>query len=82
MCHGRGDGFDPGHRVGNDVFLTGDVADVCCKLRDVVQMVELARRTLVPLLVKGEGVWLMVREDGEMPGLQHVAEVLHGPVDG
>jgi len=24
MCHGRSDGFDPGQRVGNDVFLAGD----------------------------------------------------------
>jgi len=45
-------------------------------------MVELARRTLVPLMVEGEGDWLMVREDGEVPGLQRVAEVLHGLVDG
>ena len=45
-------------------------------------MVELARRTLVPLLVEGEGEWLMVCEDGEVPGLQHVAGVLHGLIDG
>jgi len=34
------------------------------------------------LLVEGEGEWLMVREDGEVPGLQHVVEMLHGLVDG
>jgi len=45
-------------------------------------MVELSRRTFIPLLDEGEGEWLMVREDGEVPGLQHVAEVFHGLVDG
>ena len=31
----------------------------------------------VRFLVEGKGEWLVVRQDGEMPGLQHVMEVLH-----
>ena len=45
-------------------------------------MVELARRALVPLLVEGEAEWLVVHEDGEMPGLEHMMKVLHGLTDG
>jgi len=31
--------------------------------------------------VEGEGEWFVVRQDGEMPGLQHVTEVPHGFID-
>jgi len=31
--------------------------------------------------MEGEGEWFVVRQDGEMPGLQHVTEVPHGLVD-
>ena len=31
--------------------------------------------------MEGEGERLVVRQDGEMPGLQHVTEVPHGLID-
>jgi len=61
--------------------LAGNVADGCGELRDEIQVVKLAWRALVPLLVEGEGERFVVREDGEMPGLQHVTEVPHGLID-
>ena len=45
-------------------------------------MVTLARRVFVLSLVEGESELFMVREDGEVPGFQHVAEVFYGFVDG
>jgi len=31
--------------------------------------------------VEGEGEWFVFRQDGEMPGLQHVTKVSHSLVD-
>jgi hypothetical protein len=44
-------------------------------------MVKLTRRTFDPLLLEGVGYRLVVREDDELAGFQHVAEMLHGFVD-
>jgi hypothetical protein len=58
--YGRGDGFDAGKRVGDDV-LAGYVTNILRELRDEVQMVELPWRTLVPPLLEGEGGLWSVR---------------------
>jgi hypothetical protein len=79
MSDWRGNYLDPGKRVGDDV-LSGNVAGFCSKLGDEMQMVKLAWWAPVPLLMEGETQRLVVRKDGEMPGLQHVAKVPHGPV--
>ena len=79
--YGRGDGLDTGQRVGNYVVLAGYVANIRCELRDVIQAVKLPWRTFVFLLLEGEGLWLMVRQDGEIPGFLHVAEVSHSLID-
>ena len=81
MGHRHGDCLNPGKCVSDDVLLAGYVADVGGKMRDEIQMVELVWRALVPLLVESEGERFVVRQDGEMPGLQHVTEVPHGLVD-
>ena len=52
-----------------------------CELRNVVQVVELPWRALVPLLVEGVYEGFVVREDYEVSGFQHLVEVFHGLVD-
>jgi hypothetical protein len=73
-----GNYLNPGKCVGDDVVLARYVADVRSKLRDEIQMVELAWGALVPLLVEGEDERLVVCENGKMSGLQHVPKVPHG----
>jgi hypothetical protein len=51
------------------------VANVRRKLGDVVQIVKLSRQAAVPLLLEGECKRLVVRQDGEVTSLQHVAKV-------
>jgi hypothetical protein len=42
MRYGSGDCLDAAKRVGDDIFLTGYVTDVCRELGDEVQMFELS----------------------------------------
>jgi len=57
--------------------LAGNVADICGELKDEIQVVKLVWWALVSLLVEGEGERFVVRQDDEMPGLQHVTEIPH-----
>jgi len=61
MSYGRGDCFDAGKRVGNDIVLARYVTNARRKLGDKVQLVELPWRTLVPPLLEGQGGLSSVR---------------------
>ena len=77
LCHWSGDYLNPGKRVRDDDVLAGNVADICGELKDEIQVVKLVWWALVSLLVEGEGERFVVRQDDEMPGLQHVTEIPH-----
>jgi hypothetical protein len=76
-----GDGLQAGKGISDDVVPARYMSYVCGELRDVVQVVELPRRALLPLLVECVYEGFVVREDYEVPGFQHVAEMFHGLVD-
>jgi hypothetical protein len=44
-------------------------------------VIELSRRTFVPLLLEGIGNRLMISDDDEVTRFQHVLLMLHGLVD-
>ena len=59
----RGDGLYMKNGVSDDVVLAGYMSYVRGALRNVVQVVELSRRTLFPLLVECVYEGFVVRED-------------------
>ena len=77
----RGDGLYMKKGVSDDVVLAGYMSYVRGALRNVVQVVELSRLTLFPLLVECVYEGFVVREDYEVPSFQQVAKVFHGLVD-
>jgi hypothetical protein len=56
------------------------VTNICRKLGDAIQVVKLLMRAVVPLLLEGECWRLVVRQDGEVTGLQDVAKMSNSPV--
>ena len=75
-------GVDPAEGVGDNVVRAADMPDVGGELADVVEISDRLLRCIVMRSNEGEGQWLVVGEDCELPAFDLRSKVLDSLLDG